>query len=158
MAEEKISIDKWLAKKITFSLGTGLIIIIVLSLCFFIVNVTQKQCGFRNNKNNEKGLEISTMIRSVKSELIRADSLRIANNEGALFKLRDFSMEISFTVREIYKGGAKVEYKFVTVEGGTETGNETVQKLILHWDAIESPRDTIFPDESEEEMIIVPIK
>jgi hypothetical protein len=157
MSQDQFSIDKWFSKKITFSLGTGLIIIIMLSLSFFVVKATRQKAEEFVNVNDTTGLEIASLIRNVKSELVKADQYRIANNEMALFKLRDFSMEISFTVRKVNKGGAKIDYKFVTVDGGTETGNEKVQKLFLRWDAIEPKMDTVFPENSEEEMIIKPI-
>jgi hypothetical protein len=157
MSEDKISLDKWFAKKITFSLGTGLIIIIILSLSFFVVKATRQKAEEFVNINDTSGLEIASLIRNVKSELVKADQYRIDNNEMALFKLKDFSMEISFTVRKVNKGGAKIDYKFVTVEGATETGNEKVQKLFLRWDAIEPKMDTVFPENPEEEMIIKPI-
>ena len=149
-----ISLDKWFAKKITFSLGTGLIIIIILSLSFFVVKATRQKAEEFVTGNDTTGLEIASLIRNVKSELVKADQYRIANNEMALFKLRDFSMEISFTVRKVNKGGAKIDYKFVTVEGGTETGNEKVQKLFLRWDAVEPRRDTTYSKISAGPMLI----
>jgi len=156
MSEEPFSIDKWFAKKITFSLGTGLILIFILSISFFVMKSTRQKAGEFVNSNDTTGLEISTMIRSVKHELYKADSIRIANKEEALFELKDFQMEISFTVRKVNKAGVNVGYKFVTVEGGSETGNEKVQKLILHWNAVKPGPITISPSDPDEGIIVVP--
>jgi hypothetical protein len=156
MSQDQFSIDKWFSKKITFSLGPGLIIIIILSLSFFVVKATRQKAEEFVNGNDTTGLEISTMVRNVKHELYIADSLRIANKEGALFNLRDFQMEISFTVRQVKKAGVTVGYKFVTVEGGSETGNEKVQKLILRWDAVKPEPIIATPLDSEEVIIVVP--
>lgn len=156
MSEEIISIDKWFEKKITISRGSGLIIIVILLLSVFTVNTVMQQEKMRTNE--AKGLEISTMIRNVKHELFKADSLRIAKKEGALFRLKDFQMEISFTVRQVTKAGVNVGYKFVTVEGGSETGNEKIQKLILRWDAIKNePKPiTVTPSDAIGVIKVVP--
>jgi hypothetical protein len=153
--ENEVSIDNWFRKKISFSRGTGAIIIILTALCLFVIDATVKQTSNGYDGKDTTGLEIESLIRNVKSELIKADSERIAKNEGALFKLRDFEMEISFTVRKVNRAGTKFDYKFVTVEGGTETGNEKVQKLILHWDAVPEYADTVFsPNDSSGNMIV----
>jgi|SRR5688572_5431643 hypothetical protein len=145
MADEKpINLDNWLAKKISISLGKVIMILLLFPIVVFIV---------RNNpipgKAESKGLEIETLIRQVKSELMKADTARITNNEKPLFKLRDFEMEISFTVRKNNNADAKFDYQFVTVEVGSETTNEKVQKLMLHWDAIQPLPDTIPPDNGQ---------
>lgn len=154
MRENKVSVDKWLEKQITFSLRTGLIILVLSAICFFLVKTVNQRVEDQKLENDTTGLEISSLIRNVKYELIKADQERISKNEHALFKLNDFAMEITFTVRKVNKTGAKVDYKFVSVEGGTESGNEKVQKLILHWDAIEPRKDSLPATTRQGRMII----
>lgn len=148
---EEIFVDKWFNKKITISLGKGLNISIIVIMCLVAVNYFSKQKSMYAVDSDSTGLEISDLVRKVKYELYQADSLRIANNEGALFNLKSFEMEISFTVRQVIKDGITANYKFVTVEGGSETGNEKVQKLILQWEAVKPEQFTVPVDTLEGE-------
>ena len=152
--EKPISIDKWAERKITISLGMALIIVVLLSLCFFVINSNLNHKTSFDNQKDTVGLEIGSLIRMVKTELMNADSQRINNNESALFILKDFEMEISFTVTSTNRGGAKMDYKFVTVEGGSETANEKIQKLTLHWDAIPEVKDTLWNESDSSEILI----
>ena len=157
MTDEKILLDKWFNKKISISIGWFMIIATLLLLCFFVINSTvNRNDSYRQDKDST-GLEIGSLIRKVKAELVKADMERVNNNESALFKLKDFQMEISFTVRSVNKGGAKMDYKFVTVEGSSETGNEKVQKLTLHWDAIPETIDTLWNKNDTGEIIVKPL-
>ncbi|MEI7897697.1 MAG: trypco2 family protein [bacterium] len=153
---EEISVDKWFNKKISISLGKGITVIILATLCLITFNVIREKRTQNAAVNDTTGLEISTLVRNVKHELFVADSLRIVKKEAALFRLKDFQMEICFTVRQVTKEGVGANYKFVTIEGGSETGNEKVQKLILHWDAMEPQPIKVPPGDSESEMIVIP--
>lgn len=154
MEEEKIIIDKWFDKKLTISVGKLLIIATLLLLILFFTKLrTVRNISARDKEN---GLEIRDLVRQVKLELMQADTDRIENNEHALFKLKDFSMEISFTVRSTNKMGTDMDYKFVTIANNDETANEKVQKLMLHWDVIPPKADTLHVDDTSEDMKITP--
>lgn len=154
MDEKPVSIDKWFAKKITISVGMVLLILLVLSVSFFLIKSTVNQRASYRNEADTTGLEIGSLIRMVKTELMMADSQRINNNESALFALKDFEMEISFIVRSTNRHGGNIGYQFVTVESGSETGNEKIQKLTLHWDAIPATMDTIWAEDDSTEIAI----
>lgn len=156
MDEDNLVVDKWLDKKVSISIGKLFIIAILFLLTFFIIKIGITRT-ISDDVADDDGLEISNLIRKVKKELVKADTQRINNNEVALFALKDFRMEINFTVRSVNKAGAGVDYKFVTVEGGAETSNEKVQKLMLHWDAIPSKADTLWSTDTGGEMTITPI-
>jgi len=155
--EKPISIDNWAEKKITISVGMVIMIVALLSLFFFVINSNVNNASFRSSKDTV-GLEIGSLIRMVKTELMKADSQRINQNESALFVLKDFQMEISFTVTSTNRGGAKMDYKFVTVEGGSETESGKIQKLTLHWDAIPQKRDTLWVESDSSEIFTKQIR
>lgn len=85
-------------------------------------------------------VEVKDLIREVKAELVAADEAAIKGREAALFKLRDFEMEIQFVVRR--SGDFRAEV--VGVGGGAGASSESVQKLKLHWDAV-PPRTDVVP-------------
>lgn len=153
MQRNKISIDRWVNKKFSISVGKLFIIATFFLLVYFVTktDITRKVPKY---DGSESGLQIGTLIRKVKTELVKADSQRINNNENALFALKDFSMVISFTVKSVTRDDAKLDYKVVTVEGGAETTNEKVQKLILHWNVIS--REIKRLDDKGGDMIVTP--
>lgn len=157
MADEKISVDNWLNKQLSLSIGTLLILAVLVLLSLLVINATLHRNAQSPSEAENGGLEIGSLIRKVKRELMQADTQRINNNERALFQLKDFQMEISFMVKTVTTAGAKIDYKFVTVDAGTETGNEKVQKLTLHWDAIPQKRDSLPGPDDDGEIIITSV-
>jgi len=154
MGKNKILIDRWLNKELSISIGKLFTIATILLVVFFATKISINR-NVASEDVSEAGLEIGSLIRKVKTELMKADSQRIKKNEHALFALKDFSMVISFTVKSFYKQGAKIDYQVVTVEGGGETANEKVQQLILHWDVIPAKRKKLENDKGGE-IIVTP--
>jgi len=154
MAKNKIIIDRWLNKELSISIGKLFTVATILLLVFFITKIGINR-NLPSDDVSESGLEIGSLIRKVKTELMKADTQRIKKNEHALFALKDFSMVISFTVKSFNRHGAKVDYQVVTVEGEGETANEKVQQLILHWDVIPPKRKKLV-DEKGGEIIVTP--
>ena len=156
MEKNRIIIDSWLNKKLPISVGKLLIIATLFLLVYLATKIGTKR-NMALQESSENGLEIGGLIRKVKTELMKADTQRINNNEDALFALKDFSMEISFTVKSVNRGNAKIDYQVVTVEGGAETANEKVQKLLLHWHVIPREIRKLSSDDKGGDMIITPI-
>lgn len=94
-------------------------------------------------RENDEGLGIRELIRTVKLELQETEQQGRANKEAALFELKDFDLEISFIVHSHSKGTAGVEYHFVAVGAETQVGLEKVQKIKLHMTAIPPKREVV---------------
>jgi hypothetical protein len=137
----------FLKKKITASMGAIIICALLFTALFYFFNMHPELITAKPDDKDTSGLGIKDLIRKVKAELVDADHERIANNEDALFKLKDFEMEISYVVSKRYTAKGKFEYSLVTVEGEKETGTERVQKLHLHWDAVPEKSGSALPEE-----------
>lgn len=112
------------------------VILLALALLFpegsrLLRNLTGATPGMASQQS--KGLGIEDLIRRVKSELADAEAKRIRNNEAALFELKEFELEIGFVVQERTTAGGKIDYQVVSVDTGTEVGNERVQRIRLRW-------------------------
>src|SRR5258708_15458407 len=79
--------------------------------------------------------DIESIIRHVKGELRKSDSIRMANKEAELFHVKTFDLEINFIVRKTNSMDAKVQYEVVTLGSNQEFSNEHVQKISLHFEA-----------------------
>ncbi len=98
-------------------------------------------------RENDEGLGIRELIRTVKLELQETEEQGRTNKEAALFQLKDFDLEINFIVHSHSKGKAGVDYHFVAVGAETEVGLEEIQKIKLHMIAI-PPRREVVPQTS----------
>lgn len=79
-------------------------------------------------------LGIKDLILKVKKELAETERDRPIN-EAALFKLRDFELEVNFIVKTRHAASGKVDYEVVAVGADTEIGTERIQRIKLRMDA-----------------------
>jgi hypothetical protein len=122
----------------------ALLLIVFVLIAFFIIRLFKKNSTLFNEaavRCDTCGIGITDLVRRVKKELLQLEDSMTRNNENAMFKLKDLEMDISFEVRQTQSGKAGGSYEVVTVEGSTESSNEKVQKLILHWYAEELNKD-----------------
>src|SRR5882724_10665115 len=80
----------------------------------------------------QKGLEISNLIRQVKSELEIANDKMRQNNEAALFQVKSFDLEVTFVVQATTTSSGNTDFHFVTVDNRLETNSQRTQKMTLH--------------------------
>ncbi len=79
-----------------------------------------------------KGLEISNLIRQVKSELEDANDKMRQNNEAALFQVQSFDLEVTFVVQATTTSSGNTDFHFVTVDNRLETNSQRTQKMTIH--------------------------
>ena len=84
-----------------------------------------------------RSLELGALIDSVRNDLARADSARIAGKRESLFKVKTFDLEVNFVVSRQTSGTAGADFQVVTLEGAESYSDETIQKIVLHMEAIE---------------------
>jgi len=90
-----------------------------------------------NNGSSEEELGIQQLITSVKDELTKADRERQNKGELALFEVKDFDLEINFTVKKSKSLDGKLEYKVVTADSKVDVAQEKIQKITLHMATIQ---------------------
>jgi len=90
--------------------------------------------------SSDQPLEIKDLITRVREELTAHELEMRQHQDLALFRLKEFQMEINYVIRT----GSTVKAEVVGV--GTDLGvnRERVQKLVLHWDVCpEHVRSTV---------------
>lgn len=132
-------------RKISFSYSLILFLTVVLLAYFFIIRSTGELSKNEIKRCDTCGIGITDLVRQVKKELLALEDSMVNNNENALFRLKDFEMEINFVVRENTSTKLQGNYEVVAVEGSKDYGNEKVQKIILHWET-EKPLISAPPD------------
>lgn len=85
-----------------------------------------------NNPERVDGLGVRDLIEQVKSELKDAEKARIDKNEAALFKVKDFDLEINFVVGTHSTMSGGVNPPLIAVSANTEISSERIQKIKLH--------------------------
>ena len=80
----------------------------------------------------EKGLEISNLIRQVKSELEDANDKMRQNGEAALFQVNSFDLEVTFVVQATTSSSGNTDFHFVAVDNRLETNSQRTQKMTIH--------------------------
>lgn len=83
-------------------------------------------------------IELTKLIRSVKSELYNAEKEMHEKGELALFEMKTVDLELNFIARETIKEGVQL----FAVTGGSETGLERTQKITVHMGVIRRPDET----------------
>ena len=77
--------------------------------------------------------QIHEVVREVKEELARADSVRMARNEQPLFLLGYFDLDLKFTVSNSDKSHGQASPAFVVVGSEESIERERVQEIHLHF-------------------------
>ena len=85
----------------------------------------------RGLAGSEQPLEIKDLITRVREELASHEIEMREHQELALFRLKDFEMEINYLVRT----GSTVKTEVVGVGTDLSVDRERVQKLVLRWEA-----------------------
>jgi K+ transporter len=93
---------------------------------------TATQSVWLVDKRNSLGLR--DFVASLQTELEQMESERLAQQRGALFRVKDFDLELSFVLKHNEKDSTKVEYQILTAEMERELGREQTHKITLHMD------------------------
>jgi Trypsin-co-occurring domain 2 len=88
-----------------------------------------------------QGANLTSFVESVKSQLEKVESDRVRNGSPALFKLRDFDLELTVIAKDDTKGTAGVKAEVVTANMEQQLSHEVGQKIVLHM--ILAPDETI---------------
>jgi hypothetical protein len=88
----------------------------------------------------ENGLEISQLIRRVKTELEAANTAANQNHEAALFQAKTFDLELTFVVEASTSTEGKTDYRLVAVDNTLEAKSERTQKITIHMDVVQPER------------------
>ncbi|KPK91870.1 MAG: hypothetical protein AMJ94_06240 [Deltaproteobacteria bacterium SM23_61] len=105
--------------------------IILLLLIAMVLNHRLKADSGKTDRASG-GLGVKELIQKVKSELIATEIERRSSNEAALFEIKDFDLEIKFTVNTSRTVSGKIDYKVVVVGGDKKLSSEEVQTIKLH--------------------------
>ena|ERR1019366_9397132 len=89
-------------------------------------------------------LGLQELVQSLKTELEQMESQRLSEKRGALFRVKDFDLELSFVLKHNSKDSAKLEYEILTAEMQRELGNEQTHKITLHME-VAPPTIAQFP-------------
>jgi hypothetical protein len=115
----------------------GIVILTLLALLAY-KHLTSDVAG---NKPPETGLGIDKLITQVKHDLEVVDEERIRENKAALFRVETFNLEVNFVVRRTDSAEAQMKYEVVTIGGKSDVSAEKVQKIILHFKAVDYSRE-----------------
>lgn len=77
-------------------------------------------------------LGLQELVQSLKGELEQMESKRLSQQQGALFRIKDFDLELSFVLKRSEKDSSKLEYEILTAEMERELGAEQTHKITLH--------------------------
>ena len=106
-------------------------------------------------------LDIANVIRAVHAELIKSEQMREKSGLEALFRTKQFELELNFVVSSSAEGRGGIELKVVgllglDVGGGGEIKQEQIQKIKLVFETVEGeplgtlpgprPRPGMYPD------------
>lgn len=76
-----------------------------------------------------EGIQLKELIRKVKADLTAADQEAAAKGELALFRLKDFELDINV----VASGSAETKGQIMTVGSNVTVGSEKIQKIHLRW-------------------------
>jgi len=112
-------------KQIAFWIGPSLLSVgLFFALVLFGPSVTERLV--KTDPHESKSLELNTLIREVKAELQQADREAVENNEAAMFKLKEFDLDLNFVAT-----GKTAQV--LTIGSNVEVGRERVQHIHLVW-------------------------
>jgi hypothetical protein len=131
-----------------YDIISGIAIIILLTICVYR---HRRDLSFYSKPNTHLGLQ--ELIEQVKSELIDAEKERINKNQQSLFILKDFDLEIKFTVNEKHEKSGKIEYEVVTIGGNESVSLEKVQTIKLHMIADTPSKYNVGPSDTVNDSI-----
>jgi hypothetical protein len=104
------------------------------------------------------GLGIQELVRGVKEELSAADAERRQSGEAALFKVKDFDLEVSFFAHSDSKTRGGFQYHVLTLDREQHVSAERVQKLHLRFQAVDLPPGRtsvgLVPDHSDTPVVV----
>ena len=87
-------------------------------------------------KNADQNLGIGSLIKHVRDELSASAKARTDAGEPALFRVKDFDLEVHFTVKASASAKEGVEFQVLTANSESQTDLEKVQKITLHMEGI----------------------
>ena len=90
----------------------------------------------------ERPINIADVIQLVRCQLIESERRLQDAGLPALFRTKQFELELSFLVRRSARGGGSLQLWVVNVEGGADYAKEEVQKIKLVFDteiAVDKP-------------------
>jgi|SRR6185503_15590608 len=87
-------------------------------------------------KNADQNLGIGSLIKRVRDELSDSAKARTDAGQPALFRVKDFDLEVHFTVKASSSAKEGVEFQVLTANSESQTDLEKVQKITLHMEGI----------------------
>jgi len=96
-----------------------------------------RRLGGQSSPSDNHALGIDELVREVKKELVATEREMREKREASLFELDRFEMELNFVVRSETSSKAGAHTELVTAESEITSGSEKVQRLTLHWKAVE---------------------
>ena len=111
----------------------------------------QEMTGFKSEKQ-QYTYDIATVIRSVKSEIFKAQQMMVEASEPPLFQLEEFDLELNFVVRNQAKAGVQLKLpELFVLSDESSVAKERVQTIQLHFSVVKgksfkSPVQPIPPD------------
>ena len=98
-------------------------------------------------EDSSRGLGIQTLVSQLRHELEQMEEDRLTHERGALFKVKDFDLELSFVIRKSQKDSAEIHPEVVTVGSEREFGRENTNKITLHMELVPPELVIIRPSE-----------
>jgi hypothetical protein len=127
-----------LHKKVPVSLT--LLVLLLGILAFALPRIfLRSQVNEYPGNADQRELGVAELVRKIKGELVAVDQEQTSGNQLALFRLKDFELEISFVVHHTSSSKGTVQFEFLTVDNDIQVGAEKVQKLTLRWEAAKLP-------------------
>ena len=125
-------------------------VFIVVILLLLLLLVYKHLVVTKDPGENDKSLGLNELIKKVRSELILMENDRIKENQGGMFELKDFDLEIKFTVNEKRTLSGKIEYQVITIGSEKEISTEKVQTIKLHMKALGASNGEVSPSKPNE--------
>ncbi len=122
---------------LTLARTDDIVIGIVLLILFALLAYRHLRAEAVEGPSADGQLHIDKLIEQVKQDLEAADEKRIRENKAALFKTETFDLDINFVVRQTASANAQLSYEVVTVGGKSEISAEKVQRISLHFKAVD---------------------
>ena len=110
------------------------------------------------------GLGLQDFVENLKTELEQMESKRRVDGRAAMFRVRDFDLELSFVLKASEKSSGKIEARIVTAEMERELGREQTHKITLHMGMVPpeivqiAPSSQPLSDEGAVQLPFVPAK
>ncbi len=135
--------DKIISYKLSIpTIIIGLALLLLFQYFFYIRSEGIKK-EFYSNQANSEGLGITTLITSVKKELMEAEHQRQAGEQKAMFILEDFDIEIQFIIKSGSQQSGKSNFEFFVVDTSTNIELQKLHKLKIHMKAA-PPKTNVF--------------